>query len=265
MAYNPQFNDWRGKNVWIIGASSGIGQATASALHAEGAKVFVSARNAAALKEFEAAHPGAVGIAFDASDAASFAEAARAVMQSGPLALAMYCAGYYKAMRADAFDLGEMLRHQQVNYVGALHLLDAVLPDFVRRQEGHVSLISSVAGYRGLPKSLAYGPTKAALINLAETLYVDLHDKHIGVSLINPGFVETPLTAQNRFSMPALITPAQAAAEILSGWKKGEFEIHFPKRFTRWMKTLQMLPYAAYFPVVKRLVKEEDEYAKQPA
>jgi NAD(P)-dependent dehydrogenase (short-subunit alcohol dehydrogenase family) len=112
--------------------------------------------------------------------------------------------------------------------------------------------VSSVAGFRGLPQSLAYGPTKAALINLAETLYIDLHDRGMGVSVINPGFVETPLTAQNRFAMPALITPAQAATEILAGWGRGEFEIHFPKRFTRWMHLLRLLPYGFYFRATRK-------------
>jgi short-subunit dehydrogenase len=146
-----------------------------------------------------------------------------------------------------------MLKHQQVNYVGALYLLDAVLPYFLGRQAGHISLVSSVAGYRGLPKSLAYGPTKAALINLAETLYLDLQDSHVGVSLICPGFVETPLTAQNEFTMPGLITPEKAAQEILQGWRKGQFEIHFPKRFTLWMKALSRLPDRVYFPLIRKL------------
>ena len=173
-------------------------------------------------------------------------------MAAGPLDLVLYCAGYYKEMRATEFDLQVMLQHQQVNYVGALYVLAAVLPHFVARKAGHISLISSVAGYRGLPKSLAYGPTKAALINLAETLYVDLQDSHVGVSLICPGFVETPLTAQNKFTMPGLIKPEQAAEEILRGWQRGEFEIHFPKRFTLWMKALSLLPNALYFPIIRR-------------
>jgi short-subunit dehydrogenase len=109
-----------------------------------------------------------------------------------------------------------------------------------------------VAGYRGLPQSLAYGPTKAALIHLAETLYLDLRDKGIGVSLINPGFVETPLTAQNEFDMPALLSPAQAASAILAGWARGQFEIHFPKRFTLGLNLLRLLPYRAYFHLVRR-------------
>ncbi len=252
MPYNLPINDWRGKTVWLVGASSGIGRATAHALHAQGAKVIVSARSQQALDTFAAEHPGASVLAMDAADAASAEAAAQTVLSAGPLDLVLYCAGYYKEMRATQFDLANMLRHNQVNYVGALYLLSAVLPHFLARKAGHISLVSSVAGYRGLPQGLAYGPTKAALINLAETLYVDLKDSHVGVSLICPGFVETPLTAQNKFSMPGLIKPEQAADEILSGWAKGQFEIHFPKRFTLWMKTLALLPAALYFPVIRK-------------
>ena len=252
MPYNLPLRDWHGKTVWLVGASSGIGQATAHALHEAGASVVVSARNGAALEAFVAAHPGAQALILDASDAAAVKAAAQSLLARGPLDLMMYCAGYYKEQRATAFDLADMLRHQQVNYVGALYVLDAVLPAMLQRGSGHLTLVGSVAGYRGLPQSLAYGPTKAALINLAETLYLDLQASGVGVSLVNPGFVETPLTAGNQFSMPALISPAQAATEILAGWARGEFEIHFPKRFTLWMKTLRVLPYALYFPAIRK-------------
>ena len=253
MSYNLPINDWRGKTVWLVGASSGIGRATAHALHVQGAKVIVSARNRQALDIFAAEHPGATVLAMDAADAASVEVAAEIVLGAGPLDLVLYCAGYYKEMRATQFDLANMLQHNQVNYVGALYVLSAVLPHFLARKAGHISLVSSVAGYRGLPQGLAYGPTKAALINLAETLYVDLQDSDIGVSLICPGFVETPLTAQNKFSMPGLIKPEQAADEILRGWARGQFEIHFPKRFTLLMKALALLPAALYFPAIRKL------------
>jgi NAD(P)-dependent dehydrogenase (short-subunit alcohol dehydrogenase family) len=249
---NPPQREWRGRTVWLVGASSGIGRATASALHAQGARVVLSARSREALEEFQATHPGAMSLPLDACDREAVNQAARSVLETGPIDCVVYCAGYYRAQRAEAFDLDEMLRHQEVNYVGALHVVDAVLPHFLARGSGHISLVSSVAGFRGLPKSLAYGPTKAALINLAETLYVDLHERGIGVSIINPGFVETPLTAGNEFHMPALITPQTAAAEILGGWGAGRFEIHFPRRFTRWMKVLQLLPNRLYFIAIRR-------------
>ena len=168
-----------------------------------------------------------------------------------------YCAGTYQPLRATAFDLDVMLHHQQVNVGGALHVLGAVLPAMVRAardgQPGHISLVASVAGFRALPQGLAYGPTKAALIHLAEALYLDLHDLGMGVSVINPGFVSTKLTATNEFEMPALISPEKAARAMLLGWKRGDFDIHYPKRFTRLMKLLRLMPYSLYFPAVRRL------------
>ncbi|MCY7371553.1 MAG: SDR family NAD(P)-dependent oxidoreductase [Polaromonas sp.] len=253
MSRNPPIDHWQGRRVWLVGASSGIGLATAHALHKKGASVIVSARNAAALNTFVSEHPGATALPLDVTDAPAVHAAAQSVLAVGPLDLAMYCAGYYKQLRATEYDLTEMLRHNQVNYVGALLLLDALLPALRARGAGHISLVSSVAGYVGLPKSLAYGPTKAALINLAETLYLDLSSTGIGVSLICPGFVKTSLTAQNQFNMPALLSPEEAAREIVRGWESGAFEIHFPKRFTRWMKALRLLPYPAYFAAIRKV------------
>lgn len=252
MALNPPVKDWRGKTAWLVGASSGIGLATARALHAQGARVVVSARQAGPLEAFVATHPGAIALPLDATDAGAVARAAQTILVSGSLDAMVYCAGTYRPMRATAFDLPTLEQHWQVNYVGALHAIHAVLPHFLAREAGLIGLISSVAGYSGLPQSLAYGPTKAALINLAETLYLDLHEHGIGVSLVCPGFVETPLTAQNGFKMPALLTPDAAAEAMLRGWARGEFETHFPKRFTRVMKALRWLPYGLYFPVVRR-------------
>ncbi|MEO7400241.1 MAG: SDR family NAD(P)-dependent oxidoreductase [Polaromonas sp.] len=256
MSLNPPLRDWQGRRAWLVGASSGIGRATASALHARGAQVVVSARSAAALQSFVDAHPGSTALPLDAGRREDVQAAADQLLASGPLDMVFYCAGTYREMRAPAFDLDQMLQHQQVNYTGALHVLGAVLPAMVqaarRGRPGHLSLVSSVAGFRGLPRSLAYGPTKAALINLAETLYLDLRDLGMGVSVINPGFVATPLTAGNDFSMPALISPEAAASAIVLGWARGDFDIHFPKRFTRVMKLLRLLPYRLYFPAVRR-------------
>ena len=253
MSLNPPIRDWRGRRVWLVGASTGIGRALAERLHALGARVIVSARQAEALHDFVTQHPGSQALPLDVSDPMAMQAAADAALAAGPLDLVCYCAGHYHAMRATAIDLPELLRHHEVNTVGALRWLAAITPALLARGEGHISLVSSVAGFRGLPLSLAYGPTKAALINLAETLYLDLQPHGLGVSVINPGFVQTPLTAHNEFHMPALITPAQAAEAIVHGWSRGEFEIHFPKRFTRVMKLLRLLPNRLYFAVVRRI------------
>jgi NAD(P)-dependent dehydrogenase (short-subunit alcohol dehydrogenase family) len=257
MALNPRIRDWQGRTVWLVGASSGIGRATAALLHARGASVVVSARSREALDAFVGEHPGSEALPLDATDhAAMQAAAAHIVAAHGGIDLAMYCAGTYSAMRATEFRLDEALHHVRVNYDGALVMLDAVLPTLLAQAKAgkpaQISLVSSVAGFRGLPQSLAYGPTKAALINLAETLYLDLAPHGVAVSVINPGFVETPLTAQNQFKMPALLTPEQAAQEIVQGWEAGAFEIHFPRRFTLWLKAMRHLPYGAYFAAVRR-------------
>ena len=253
MALNPPLADWRDRVVWIVGASSGIGRATASRLHALGAKVVVSARNQSALEAFVAEHPGSQAMGLDVGDRAAMARTLESVYaRNGRLDLAMYCAGHYQSMRASEFDLGQMLLHLQVNYVGALHMLEVVLPRLIKQHSGHISLVASVAGYRGLPQALAYGPTKAALQHLADALFLDLRPLGIGVSVVNPGFVSTPLTAGNDFEMPALLTPQQAASHIVRGWGKGRFEIDFPKRFSLWMRFMRLLPNNLYFAAVRR-------------
>jgi short-subunit dehydrogenase len=253
MALNPRITRWQGRRVWVIGASTGIGQALAELLASGGARVTASARSAAPLEDMAARHANLRALPLDATDAAQLQAAAQTlVRQDGGIDLMVYCPGYYREMRAANFDLAEALKHDDVNYRGALAAIAAVLPTLRAQRSGALALVSSVAGYRGLPKSLAYGPTKAALINLAEALYLDLHEEGIGVHVINPGFVETPLTAGNDFKMPALISPAEAALQIRRGLEAGEFEIHFPKRFTGWLKAMRHLPYGAYFAAVKR-------------
>lgn len=257
MPLNPPITQWQGQRVWLIGASTGIGRALASALHTRGAHVIVSARKQEALTAFVAQHPGSEAIALDVTDRQAVAHAAQQLQSMGPLDMVCYCAGYYKPMRADAMDLDEMLRHQQVNLTGALHVVSAVVPDMLRgatpSRTPHLSLVASIAGLRGLPQSLAYGPTKAALIHLAETLFLDLRPQGVAVSVVNPGFVDTPLTAQNEFTMPALITAEQAVDAMLQGWQRGAFAMHFPRRFTGWMQLLRLLPYRFYFPLIHRM------------
>lgn len=253
MALNPRLTDWFGRVVWIVGASTGIGRATASRLHGLGAIVVVSARATDALDLFVQQHPGSLALPLDVTDPACAARALPQVLAlRGHIDLLLYCAGHYRAMSAQTWDGSEIERHWQVNFLGAVHVLDAVLPQVLQQGHGHISLVASVAGYRGLPQAMAYGPTKAALQHLGDNLYLDLRPRGVGVSVINPGFVATPLTAGNNFHMPALISPEQAAACILRGWARGQFDIHFPKRFTLWLQWLRLLPDACYFALVRR-------------
>ena len=205
MPLNPKITDWSGKRVWLVGASTGIGAAMAHELARRGAQLALSARNAERLKAL--AIEGALLLPCDATDAASLAASpASACSRSlGGVDLVVYLAGDYVPMRAEGFDLAVAEKVVAVNFNGAMRLAATVLPDLA--PGGGIVFVASVAGYRGLPKALAYGPGKAALIHFAECLYLDLHPQGIGVWVINPGFVDTRLTAQNDFTMPALMTP----------------------------------------------------------
>ena len=261
MSLNPPIRDWCGKRVWIVGASTGIGAALAHQFAAAGARLALSARSLdkldALARDLSGAAPPASSLVLplDVRDAAALATAYAAIVkQWGGADVTIFNAGTYSPMRADAFDLAHMDEHFAVNYHGVTNGLAAILPDYLQRAGEHpcIAIVSSVAGYRGLPQSLAYGPSKAALINLAETLYLDLAPKGIAVTLINPGFVDTPLTRQNQFKMPALISADEAARQIIAGFASGAFEIHFPKRFTNWLKAMRWLPYTAYFAAIRK-------------
>lgn len=254
MPMNPPLRDWSGKRAWVIGASTGIGLALVHELLRRGAHVAVSARSRESLEAAVIATPDrAVVLPMDVTVVSSVAAAFQSLTTTWNRIDAVFLvAGAYTPMRAIAFDAAEFRRLFEVNVFGVANVLERLIPHFVQARSGHVAIVSSVAGFRGLPKALAYGPTKAALINLAECLYFDLASSGVGVHVVNPGFVRTPLTADNDFHMPALIEPAEAAEHILGGLARGDFEIHFPGRFTWWLKVLRMLPYRWYFPLVHR-------------
>lgn len=254
MSLNPPIRDWRGKRVWIIGASSGIGAALARALLAQGARVALSARSTPGLAEI-AATPGATALVLplDVTDAAAVAPALQQVVAAWRgIDLVLWCAGSHHPVRAWELDAADARRLVDVNLNGVINGLPAVVRQLLLQNCGGIAIVSSVAGYGGLPTALVYGATKAALSNLAETLYLDLAPRGIAVYLINPGFVKTPLTDKNTFKMPALISAEEAAQEILSGFARGAFEIHFPRRFTLWLKVLRLLPYRWYFALVHK-------------
>ncbi|MCX8005086.1 MAG: SDR family NAD(P)-dependent oxidoreductase [Burkholderiaceae bacterium] len=251
---NPPLESFRDRRVWVIGASSGIGEALAAELAARGARLAVSARRLERLAEV--AGPSALLAPLDVTDVASVrAAAARIRTAWGGVDLALLVAGTHVPMRADSWDLAQARAVVEVNLLGTLHCLDAVLPMLREAGAGGIGIVASVAGYLGLPRALIYGPTKAALINLAESLYFDLAPRGIGVYLINPGFVDTPLTRKNDFRMPALMQPQQAARATLDGIAAGRFEIHYPRRFTFWLKLARMLPYRLQFAALRAAIR----------
>lgn len=251
---NPKITDWRGQRVWLVGASSGIGAALAQQLLARGARVALSARDGARLQSVAGGSANALPLACDVTDEASLKAAwDRLLAAWGGVDVAIYLAGDYLPMRAWELDGAPAQRMIAVNFSGAVSFAACVVAQLLRQGAGQIAFVASVAGYRGLPRALIYGPTKAALINFAEALYLDLHSRGIGVRVINPGFVASALTARNDFAMPALISADDAALATIKGFAGSAFEIDYPKRFTRVMKLLALLPYRLYFPLLRRL------------
>lgn len=263
---NAPIREWSGRRVWIVGASSGIGEALALELARRGARLALSARGRERLEAVcaacdAAARPAhhtdppapALALALDLSRVDELERARDQLLAAwGGVDLVVFNAGTYRPLRAWELSAQAVRETLETNLVGTMSATAAVLPTLLAQGEGAIALVGSVAGYGGLPKATVYGPSKAALINFAEVLHLDLSQRGIGVFLIDPGFVATPLTAQNDFAMPALQTPAQAAAAIVDGFARGDFEIHFPKRFTRVLKLLQLLPRRLYFALIRR-------------
>lgn len=252
---NRPIRNWDGQRVWIVGASSGIGAALARALVGRGAWVALSARRRDALEDVAASCGGeALVEPMDVTCPADFERVRDRLLAAwGRLDLVVFNAGTYRPLHADEITPAAIRETLHTNLIGMMDGVAAVVPLFTRQGRGGVALVGSVAGYGGLPKATVYGPGKAALINFAETLYLDLAPAGVSVFLVNPGFVATPLTAQNDFTMPALMTPEAAAEAMLAGFARGDFEIHFPRRFTLVLKLLRLLPRRLYFALIHRL------------
>ncbi|MBY0355542.1 MAG: SDR family NAD(P)-dependent oxidoreductase [Rickettsiales bacterium] len=247
---------FQSKRIWLIGASEGIGAALATQLSHEGAQLILSSRQQQRLLEVQQglAGQGHQVAVMDVTSRESVRHAFQEVIQQGVPDIVIYNAGAYDPMSAQGMDLARAEQMIDVNFSGALRVLDSVLPAMLSRQQGHIVLVASVAGYRGLPKAIGYGASKAALLHLAENLYIDLETTGIKVQVVNPGFVKTRLTDKNDFKMPMMISPEQAASAMVAGMKTNRFDIHFPKRFTRVMKLLRLLPYPWYFWLVRTLL-----------
>jgi short-subunit dehydrogenase len=254
---NHRISDWQNKRIWIIGASSGIGAALALEFLAKGAEVIVSARRKEQLEKLTQHHSKAHVLVLDVSSTIAWDFASSEIKQKyGELDLVVFCAAKYQPERSWEINPIEMEQTLSINLESVYRGISISLPEMIKQGRGGLAIIASVAGYVGLPNASVYGPSKAALINLAELLYMDLHPKNLDVYLINPGFVKTELTAKNSFFMPALQTPRQAALAIMHGMEKGQFEIHFPKRFTLALKFLQLLPYRIRFALLHGLTKQ---------
>ncbi len=243
------------QRIWIIGASSGIGEACAKAFFQAGAKVALSSRRVERLTAI-ASNQDALVLPLDVTHKEQVDSAYKTLLESwGGIDLLLFVSGVYTPLRADNFDFDVAQKTIDANLLGPMRAVATVLPQMLKQQSGHIAIVGSVAGYSGLPKALAYGPSKAGIINFCETLYYDLLPQGVSVHMISPGFVATEATAQNDFEMPALISAEEAASEILKGIQAGEFDIHFPKRFSGFLKFLRILPYPIYFWIVRRFVK----------
>ena len=240
------------KTAWVTGASTGIGREIALQLAASGVKVAASARSAAKLADLGV---GVEAYPLDVTDAT----AAQSVIERiesdlGPIDLAVLGAGTYAPVDATGLDPKVFGHMMATNYMGVVNCLAGLTPRMIARGCGHVSWIASAAGYVGLPKAAAYGPTKAALINLGECLYPELMRAGVKVSVINPGFVETPMTTRNDFAMPFLMKADEAGRRSIAGLVSGRFEIAYPRRFAAILKLARLLPYPMFFKLIDKTV-----------
>ena len=244
------------KVAWITGASSGIGRALALALARSGVTVAASARSADTLAGLAAEYPLIKSYPCDVTDAfAMQAAAERISADAGPIDLVILNAGTWYPVDLKTFDPEMFRKTLDVNFLGVVRGIAAVLPGMRERRRGQIAIVSSVAGYRGLPKAGAYGPSKAALINLAESLRPDLADLGITLSLVNPGFVATPMTAVNDFPMPFMVETDDAARRIIRGLASGRFEVAFPWQLVSILKIARVLPYGLFFWLLNRGVR----------
>ena len=243
-------------HYFITGASSGIGKALAIALASDGHYVSVVARREKYLRKLQEQNQNIHIFPADVSnrlEIKKIIEASKNIV--GPIDCAILNAGKYLPLGGCELNSAEFLEHMQVNYMGVVNVLESIIPDFRKLNKGHIVIMGSTASYRGLPRSAAYGPTKAALANLAEALYLDLTPMGVKVQIISPGFVETEATAINNFKMPQIISADKAAGYILKGLKTDRFEIFFPTGFVSIMKMFRILPNSLYFKIIKWITK----------
>lgn len=242
--------------AWVTGAGSGIGKEVAIRLARDGWRVAVSARSAADLEGLAATIPGIFAFPLDVTDGEAVATVcSRIEAELGPIDLAVLSAGTYKPVSAKGFTAAAYRTNVEVNLMGTVNCLEALMPPMMSRRAGHIAVVSSLTGYVGLPSAAAYGATKAALINMCEALEPELEAAGVKMSVINPGFVDTPLTKKNDFAMPFLISVEDAGERVMRGLRAGTFEIAFPLRMSLAIRLLAALPHWLRLAITRRMVR----------
>ena len=248
------------KIIWITGASSGIGKALAIKFAEKGWTVAASARRENLLEDLNKFNPNIYSFPLDVTEIENCKLIANKIIEKfGGIDICVFGTGMHDPKSEKRFDLNKIREIMEVNYFGTMNSINSIYEYFSEKKNGQISIISSVAGYRGLPAAGAYCASKAALTSYAESLNFDMKMKNVRVSLISPGFIKTPMTDQNDFPMPMIKTPEFAANEIFKGLtEKKSFEIHFPKAFTYFLKFLQILPSSIYFKLLSKGMKKID-------
>ena len=248
------------KVIWITGASSGIGKAVATKFAKNGWIVAASARRENLLNELKEINENIYPFPLDVTDIDKCKLVASSIInQFKNIDICLFGTGMHDPKSEKKFNLEKVREIMEVNYFGTMNSINSIYDYFSEKKNGQISIISSVAGYRGLPAAGAYCASKAALTSFAESLNFDMQMKNVRVSLVSPGFIKTPMTDQNDFPMPMIKSPEFAANEIYRGLTmKKSFEIHFPKAFTYFLKFLQILPSSIYFKLVSKGMKKID-------
>ena len=244
------------KKIWITGASSGIGKALAERFALEGWKVAVSARRKEILDEM-ANNENIFSYPLDVTNQDQINDVFKKIINDfGNLDLCVFSSGTYDPKLEQEINIQQNKFVMETNFFGVLYCIKSIEKYFKDKKDGHISIVSSVAAYRGLPNSSGYGPSKAALTNLAESLYFDFKKYNVRISLVSPGFIKTPLTDKNEFPMPFIKSPEFAADKMFNGLtKSNSFEIHFPKTLTILLKIFRVLPYKIYLYLIDKVVK----------
>jgi short-subunit dehydrogenase len=244
------------KKIWITGASSGIGKAVAEKFASEGWMVAASARRQEILNKI-AENQNIFAYPLDVTQKENVTKIFNKIIDDFKnVDICLFCSGTYDPKLEQEINIEQNKFVMETNYFGVLNCIKAVETYFKNKKTGQISIVSSVAAYRGLPNSSGYGPSKAALTNLTESIYFDFKKHNVKISLVSPGFIKTPLTDKNEFPMPFIRSPEFAADKIFQGLtKKNIFEIHFPLGLTLTLKFLRILPYKLYLFLIDNFVK----------